>query len=120
MILNKSQILCSSLGEQTRVHAEAVKELQSQVETIDAERTCIELELTQVKAERDTLTKKLAASQTTCKELSDQWEKLAGTGKTATVMDSQAQPQDLTQRLKCAENQVCIPINDFESQSLIW
>lgn len=98
--------MCSSLAEQTRTHSEAVKELQAQVENLDAERTCIELELTNVKAERDTVAKRLAAAQTTCKELSSQWEKLQGTGKSASVSDSQSGPQELTQKLECAENQV--------------
>ena len=76
------------------------------METIDAERTCIELELTHVKAERDTVAKKLAATQTTCKELRDQWEKLQGTGTINSVSDSQSEPKDISQKLKCAENQV--------------
>lgn len=107
--MSKWTTLCSSLAEQTRSNSEAVKELQAQVETIDAERTCIELELTNVKAERDTLVKKLAAAHTTCKELSDQWEKLQGTSNSTSVTDCQSGPQEITQRLKCAENQVCDP-----------
>ena len=83
-----------------------MKELQAQVETIDAERTCIELELTHVKAERDTLSKKLAASQTTCKELSAQWERLQEAGRINSVSDSQSEPKEIAQKLKCAENQV--------------
>ena len=76
------------------------------METIDAERTCIELELTHVKAERDTVVKKLTAAQTTCKELSAQWEKLQEAGTINSVSDSLSEPKEIAQKLKCAENQV--------------
>jgi chromosome segregation ATPase len=98
--------VCSSLAEQTRRNSEVVKELQAQVATIDAERTCIELELTNVKAERDNVARKLAAAQITCKELSDQWEKLQEAGDSVLRKDSLSEPQEVTQRLQIAENQV--------------
>lgn len=52
------QLLCSALTEQTRRHAEETKGLHERNEVSEAERTCIEMELTNVKAERDHLLQK--------------------------------------------------------------
>eukprot|EP00892_Ulva_mutabilis_P002253 jgi/Ulvmu1/12028/UM083_0041.1 len=53
--------LQDTLTEHTRRHAEETKQLHERVETTEAERTCIELELTNAKAERDNLIKKASA-----------------------------------------------------------
>lgn len=59
MILTFTAILlCSTLTEHTKRHAEETKTLHERIETTEAERTCIELELTNVKSERDDLVQK--------------------------------------------------------------
>lgn len=49
------------MTELTRRHAEETKVLHERIETAEAERTCIELELTNVKGERDDLIQKTAS-----------------------------------------------------------
>jgi uncharacterized coiled-coil DUF342 family protein len=100
---------CSTLAEQNKLHAEEVKALQEKVETTDAERTCIELELTHVKAERDNFSKQLIVAQSNCRELTEQWEKLRGSTQSLHVPAasiSDCEPEELGQKLKCAKSQV--------------